>query len=207
VTRTLYGTSRSRASRSILALEELGLDYVHVPFGSELRDPESAERRVLNSLNPNGHVPVLDDDGFIVWESMAINLYLGETCGGPLWPGDVRARGLTYQWSIWAQTEVDRPDWAAVRRGGDAAALEAMTSAKIAALSVLDRALTTTPYLLGETFTLADLNVASTLSEPHEGGRIDWQRLDPFEIGLPHLGVWLTRCTGRPSWRRVADYD
>ncbi|MGE0622035.1 MAG: glutathione S-transferase family protein [Pseudomonadales bacterium] len=203
----LYGTSKSRASRSILALEELGLDYEHVPWGRALRDPASVERQRLNVLNPNGHIPVLDHDGFIVWESMAINLYLGATFGGPLWPGDAQSRGLIYQWSFWAQTEMDRRDWDVARRTEDESVVERVTQAKVAALTVLDGALAAAPYLLGQTFTLADLNVASTLSEPHEEGRIDWQRLDPRDFGLAHLGDWLERCTRRESWHRVADYD
>ncbi|HUI26749.1 MAG TPA: glutathione S-transferase N-terminal domain-containing protein [Candidatus Kryptonia bacterium] len=99
---TLYGTSKSRASRSLVALEELGLSYKHVPLR-----PRSvpADRAILDKLNPNSHIPVLEDDGFVVWESMAINLYLADKCGGPLWPSDVRGRALVYQWSIWAQTE------------------------------------------------------------------------------------------------------
>lgn len=204
---TLYGTSKSRAARSILALEEFGLDYTHVPWGASLRDTESAERRRLNTLNPNGHIPVLEHDGFVIWESMAINLYLGEIFKGPLWPEDPRSRGRIYQWSFWAQTEMDRRDWDVARRTEDDAVRDRVTRAKVAALTVLNDALAATPYLLGQAFTLADLNVAGTLSEPHEGGRIDWQRLNPRTFGLDHLGDWLERCTGRASWRTVADFD
>lgn len=201
--RKLYGTSKSRASRSILVLEELGLEYEHVPLGRELYDQKSSARQQLNALNPNGHIPVLDDDGFIIWESMAINLYLAERYGGSLWPTDATARGKLYQWSLWAQTEIDRKDWEMARRLKDAAALEAATRAKVAALTILDGALALSPCLLGDAFTIADLNVASTLSEPHEEGKIDWQRLDPFDLGLPHLGRWLEACTTRDSWQRV----
>ena len=116
---TLYGTAKSRASRSLLALEELGLPYTHVALGRELRDPASDQRKLLNSLNPNGHVPVLDHDGFLIWESMAINLYLAETFPSPLWPRDASSRGRVYQWSFWAQTEMDRKDWELPRRSGD----------------------------------------------------------------------------------------
>jgi len=203
----LYGTSKSRASRSILALEELALEYEHVPWGAALRDPASAERAQLNILNPNGHIPVLEHDGFVVWESMAINLYLAETFGGPLWPDDRQMRGKIYQWSLWAQTEMDRRDWDVARKTEEEAVRARVTKAKVAALAVLDAALDSSPYLLGDAFTMADLNVAATLSEPHEGGRIDWQRLDPRNFGLVRLGDWLERCTTRPSWRRVAGYD
>ncbi len=197
----LYGTALSRASRSLIALEELGLVYAHVPLFSKGAVPADRER--LNELNPNSHVPVLDDDGFVVWESMAINLYLGDKHGGPLWPSAPRERALVYQWSFWAMTEMDRPDWNAARRSGDGARIAEVRANKIAALRILDTALAGRNYLLGSAFTFADLNLASTLSQPNENGRIDWQRLDPFELELPALGTWLQRCTTRESWKKV----
>jgi glutathione S-transferase len=204
---TLYGSAKSRASRSILALEELGLPCTHVALGRELRNPASEERKLLNSVNPNGHIPVLDHDGFLIWESMAINLYLAEAFASPLWPADAQSRGRIYLWSFWAQTEMDRKDWELPRRSGDTEAIARVTEAKIATLGILDRALASSPYLLGDAFTLADLNVASTLSQPNEDGRIDWQRLDPAEHNLPRLADWLARCTRRESWQRVAALD
>ena len=73
----LYGTVMSRAGRAAWALEELGLKYEHVPisFQGDTRKPEYLK------INPNGHIPAIDDDGLIVWESMAINLYLAEKYG------------------------------------------------------------------------------------------------------------------------------
>ena len=59
----LYGTSKSRAARSLVMLEELGLAYDHVPVFAPDRD-RASDRALLSSLNPNGHVPVLDDQGF-----------------------------------------------------------------------------------------------------------------------------------------------
>jgi glutathione S-transferase len=75
---------------------------------------------------------------------------------------------------------------------------------RIGALRILDGALAGRPYLLGEAFTLADLNVAATLSEPHENGRIDGD-LDPADHGLVALADWLNRCCTRESWERVRD--
>ena len=57
-------------------------------------------------------------------------------------------------------------------------------------------------YLLGDRFTLADLNVAATLSEPWEKGLVDGE-LEPADHGLHALADWLARCTGRASWERV----
>jgi hypothetical protein len=64
-----------------------------------------------------------------------------------------------------------------------------ITEQKVAALGILDRAL-----------------VAASLSQPNEQGKIDGQRLDPHEVGLPNLGDSLERCTTRDSWKRVAGY-
>ena len=69
----IYGISASRAIRPLWVAEELGLSYEHVPVpyqGGATRTPE------FLALNPNGHIPVVDDDGIIVWESMACALYL-----------------------------------------------------------------------------------------------------------------------------------
>jgi glutathione S-transferase len=203
MTLTLYGTAKSRACRSLIALEELGLAYEHVPIFQRGVTPE--DRATVARLNPNGHVPVLDDDGFVVWESMAINLYLADKCGGALWPRDLRDRARVYQWTLWSQTEIDRPDWQATRRSDDAERVAWARAGKVAALRVLDAALADREYLLGADFSFADLNVAATLSQPNEEGRIDWDRLDPRELGLPALAAWLERCTTRRSWRRVGE--
>ena len=196
---TLYGSSQGRASRSLIALEELGLDYRHVPL-KPWEVKADAER--LAALNPNARVPVLDDDGLIVWESMAINLYLGDRYGGPLWPATAADRARLYQWSIWGQTSIDVMARHRARLGKEPAAKAAAEAERLAALTILDRALADRPYLLGGSFTLTDLNLAATLVEPWEGGRIDGD-LDPAAHGLPSLGDWLARCTRRDSWNRV----
>ena len=187
----------------MIALEEVGVPYQHTPLFCNGDAPE--DRAILNRLNPNSHVPVIEDEGLVLWESMAINLYLAEAFGGSLWPAERRGRALVYQWSLWVQTEMDRPDWNAIRRSGEASAILELKKKKAEVLGVLDRALAAAPYLLGDEFSFADLNVAASLSQPNEGGKIDWQRLDPGELGLPSLARWLEACTRRDSWRRVAD--
>jgi glutathione S-transferase len=196
---TLYGSSQGRASRSLIALEELGIDYRHVPL-KPWDSPADAEQ--LRRLNPNARVPVLDDDGLVVWESMAINLYLGDKYGGPLWPAEARDRAGLYQWSVWAQTSIDVMARHLSRFSKDPAVKAAGEAERLAALRVLEGTLADRPYLLGEAFTLADLNVAATLNEPWENGRIDGD-LDPAEHGLDSLAAWLARCTERPSWAKV----
>ena len=177
----------------------MGLAYTQVPL-KPWDNPADAE--TLAALNPNARVPVLDDDGLVVWESMAINLYLGDRYGGPLWPTDPRDRARLYQWSVWAQTSIDVMARHRARFSDDPEIKAKGEAERLAALAILDAALADRPYLLGEAFTLADLNVAATLVEPWEKGRIDGD-LDPAGHGLPALADWLSRCVSRPSWEKV----
>ena len=196
----LHGAAASRASRSLLALEELALPYKQVPLNpwSNADDAEPLAR-----INPNARVPVLDDDGLILWESMAINLYLADRYGGaPFWPQHPHDRALVYQWSLWGQTEIDVRARHEARFSGDAALKRRAEAERLAALEILDRALAGRPYLLGDVFTLADLNLAATLSEPWENCLVDGE-VDPADHGQSALADWLARCTSRASWERV----
>ncbi len=194
----LYGTSRSRAARSLWALEELGVKYEHVATPTtEAKSPEHLKR------NPNGHVPTLDDDGHLLWESMAINLYLAEKYGkNSLWPADVGAHGDAYKWSVWAMTEVE-PHLIAILRNRvlnppeqrDEKAAQAAVEALKAPLKVLEEALTGKDYLLGKNFTIADLNVAAVMSW------IPMMRLDIS--ATPATQAWLTKCLGREANQKV----
>ena len=74
-------------------------------FPTEVGKAKSPEHL---KIDPNGHLPALEDDGVILWESIAINLYLAEKYGkGSLWPASVEDHGRTYQWSFWAITELE----------------------------------------------------------------------------------------------------
>ena len=101
----LYGAARSRAVRTLWMLGELGLNYDHKdyrPRAPETRTPE------FRALNPNGRVPVIDDDGFVLSESMAINLYLSKKYESSLYPSDPRNEALAWQWSLWETDRLDR---------------------------------------------------------------------------------------------------
>src|SRR4249919_3595138 len=112
---TIYGVYRSRASRNIWLAGELGIPFKHVPVMQlyRLQGPEAA-KGVLHTkspeflkVNPNGHVPTLDDDGLVLHESLAINLYLAKRYGGTLGPADVAEDGQMGMWALWAATEVE----------------------------------------------------------------------------------------------------
>ena len=99
----LYGAPFTRAGRAVWMLEETGQPYELIS-----KNPQTGETRSdeMLALNPNGHVPVLDDNGTVIWESMAVNLYLADKYQ-TLMPATAEARGTAYQWSFWAITEAE----------------------------------------------------------------------------------------------------
>ena len=195
---TLYGTSRSRAARCLWALEELSIKYDHVPMPTtEAKSAEHLKR------NPNGHVPVLEDDGATIWESMAINLYLAEKYGrNSLWPSDIAGHGDAYKWSFWAITEVE-PHLVAILRNRvsnppeqrDEKTARAAVDALKTPLKVLDETLKGNDYLLGKSFTIADLNAAAVLS---------WAAMMRLDLsGTPTSQAWFQKCLGREANQKV----
>jgi glutathione S-transferase len=105
----IYGVARSRAFRTLWMAGELALSYelVRVEFADGgTRRPEYLV------INPNGHIPAIDDDGFKLWESIAINLYLAKKYAGGaggLYPQRLEDEARAWQWSFWGMTEVERP--------------------------------------------------------------------------------------------------
>src|SRR5258708_5422894 len=98
---TIYGVYRSRASRNLWLADELGMTFKHVPVmqAYRLADPDAAgaplhtRSPAFLTVNPNGHIPTIDDDGVVLHESLAINLYLAKKHGGPLAPATVAEDG------------------------------------------------------------------------------------------------------------------
>jgi glutathione S-transferase len=197
----IYGIPRSRAFRTLWVAKELGLDYENIPIGTDgdTRTPDYLK------INPNGHIPAIDDDGFILWESMAINLYLAKKhARGSLYPIRFEDEARTWQWSFWGMTEIERPVLTALfhraiypEEKRDAALADQCERELQAPLIVLDNAVAGSPYLLGEHFTVADLNLASILSWARPA-RIDLSR-------VPKMADWLKRCAERPAARAARD--
>lgn len=87
------------------ALDELGLGYSREDWGLPLRDPKVPE---FLALNPNGQVPVMVENGFVLWESNAILIYLAER-EGRLLPEQLELRALALQWLGWQAAELNPP--------------------------------------------------------------------------------------------------
>lgn len=196
MTLTIYGSARSRTMRVLWMAEELQLDYQHMSLAAA--DPALKQPAFL-ALNPAGAIPAIDDDGVVLSESLAINLYLAKRYGaGGLYPADSGGEAQALRWTLWAQGHLE--PW--VQRDAGLSAVRAAAAEPIAsivrgALAVLDRALAGRSWLAGVDFTVADLNVAAVLSP----SRIQDLDLAPFA----NLRDWLDRCYARPA--RIAVYQ
>jgi glutathione S-transferase len=194
----IYGVARTRAFRALWIAEETGIAYQHLPVeigGAGARTPE------FLALNPNGRLPVIADGAFVLSESLAITLYVAKKYSfGTLYPAVLETEARAWQWSFWAIAEVDRGVniWSlhAVRlppNEQNVALREEALKIIAAPFNILDTAVTATPYLLGDDFTVADLNVASVISRAVDMDLSPW----------PHLKSWLTGCLDRPAARRA----
>ena len=192
----IYGIARTRAFRALWVATELGLDYEHLPI--EIGEAGARAPEFL-AINPNGRLPVIVDNGFVLFESLAITLYLAKKHSlGKLYPATLQDEAKAWQWSFWAISEVDRGVniWSlhAVRlppAERDPAKREEALKVVAAPFKILDAAVAKQPYLLGNGFTVADLNVAAVVS----------RAIDMDLSAVPNLKGWLSRCLDRPAAR------
>ncbi len=193
----VYGYARSRTLRTLWMLEELGLPYDHVDLSSQAGGTRTPD---FLKINPAGHIPAIDDDGFKMSESMAINLYLAKK-HGKLQPATLQSEAKAIQWSFWAAHEVDRQVVQWVINTTSLPVEQRNVQAAFAAreelewpLQVLDGELGKHQYLADpDTFTVADLNVAAVL----------YRLLFVDLTGKPNLDAWLKRCWDRPAAKRA----
>lgn len=190
---TLYGVAASRAFRCIWMLKELGVAFEHNPI--HYTDP-ALKAPPFTDMNPNGRIPILQVDDFVMFESLAINQYLAEKFGGGLAGASAEERAAIAQWTMWAATsvETDLGNWAyhtmflpEAERKPEVAkqALENVQKP----LSILDGVLAKRGWLVGDRFTVADLNVAA----------VCYRALGLDMPDKPHFKAWLAKCWSRPA--------
>ena len=206
---TIYGCYRSRASRNYWLAGELGIPFRSVPViqAYRLPDPNAANAPLHTrteeflAINPNGHIPSMDDDGIRLHESLAINLYLAKKHGGPLAPRDLTEDAQMTMWSLWAVAEAETHTLKVLNhRAGkpemrDEKQAQAAIDALRAPFSVLDGALAETGFLVGGRFTVADINVAEVF-------RYAMAAPELF-AAAPRVKAWLESCQGRPAFKQM----
>jgi glutathione S-transferase len=206
---TIYGVYRSRASRNLWLADELGVPFTHVPVIQLYRLAAPVPGGVLHTkspeflkVNPNGHIPSIDDDGLVMHESLAINLYLAKKHGGPLAPATAAEEGMMTMWALWAATEVESHSLTVLNHRvtrppaeRDAKLAQVAIETLRAPFAVLDRHLATNGNVVGGRFTVADINTAEVV-------RCAMPAPELFEAA-PRVKAWLAACHARPAFRAM----
>ncbi len=206
----IYGVYRSRATRNLWLAGELGIPFELVPViqGYRLPDP-LAPGAPLNTrspsylkINPAGQIPSIDDDGFVMHESLAINLYLARKYGGPLAPSGLQEEAQMLQWSLWAATNVEAPALDVMYHRvakpvaeRDPAKVKAGLEALHAPFAVIEGALAGKDWLVGNRFTVADINVAEIM-------RYAQAATELFDAS-PNAKRWIAACQSRPAFKAM----
>jgi glutathione S-transferase len=207
----LYGVYRSRASRPLWLLEEMGKEVELVPVIQAYRLPEpmapDAPTNTLSpeylAVNPMGSIPSIDDEGIVLHESLAIALYLSRKYGGELGPRDIPEEGSMLQWSLFGATSIETPALKiqSTISGGKGETEEGKAEIAVAArtlkrpFDVLEKHLSANSHMVGGRFTVADINVAEVVryAQPHA----------PLFDNRPALKAWLEACQARSGFQAM----
>lgn len=208
---TIYGVYRSRASRNYWMAGELGLAFASVPViqARRLDDPAAADAPLNTqspdflAVNPTGFIPCIDDGGFVMSESLAINLYLARKHGGPLSGRTLEEEAEMLQWTTWAATEVEPHavkiilalDTHAAASEQGRLTIRAAAKALKKAFALLDRRLAATGHVVSDRFTVADLNLAEVF-------RYTMSETELFDAA-PNVRAWLAACQARPAFKAM----
>ena len=197
----IWGRNNSVNVQKVLwCCEELAIEYKRIDAGGPFGIVNSPEYR---HLNPNGLVPTIDDDGFVLWESNAIVRYLAaKHAGGRLWPAAPKARAEADQWLDWSNTIF----WPAIRtvflglirtppEKRDAQAIEASRRATAEAVGIMDAHLQSREYFAGHAFSAGDISLGC--------GIWRWLALPVERPDAPNVQRWFDRLAQRPPYKEV----
>ena len=194
----ILGRRNSGNTQKVLwCCDELGLAYEREDVGRGFgRNDEPA----YLAMNPNGRVPTIVDDGFVLWESNVIVRYLcAKHALGTLCPADLKQRIDTERWMDWQQTTL-RPRFHALfdALAGSApisgAALDSLTKVLDDAWTILDAQLAKQSFVGGDHLTMADIPFCYIVNR--------WYRLPIQRREFAHVKAWFDRLCERPAFRR-----
>jgi glutathione S-transferase len=185
----------SRTHRVMWLLREIGVPFKHVPTDFLHGGNKTAD---FLRLNPNGKVPVLTDGDLVLFESLAINLYVAKRHGGLLGPQTLGEDALMTQWALWTANEVEKTLFVACENMFFFPEADRRPDEARLALAKLDRPfrvleahLSRASYLVADRFSVADINAAATMTLiPICGVAIS---------AFPSMAAWLDRCLSRPA--------
>ncbi|HYY38767.1 MAG TPA: glutathione S-transferase [Xanthobacteraceae bacterium] len=197
---TVYGRKSSFNVQKVMWLiGELGLVHEHVELGGAYGGLDTPEFR---AMNPHGRVPVVDDNGTIVWESHAILRYLAACYNrGQFWSEDAAQRSLSDRWMDWSQSTL-QPDflngvfWAYYRTPApqrDMAAVDEKVRRCGQHFLLIDSILAGRQFLLGQQLSLADIAIGTSLYR--------YFNIDIARPALPNVEQWYGVLQARPAYR------
>lgn len=207
----IYGVYKSRATRILWLMEELGAPFELVPVlqAYKLDDP-MAEGVRLNTrspeflkINPMGSIPTIDDEGLVLNESLAQTIHVAKQYGGPLAPNGPVEEALTLQWTLFAATSIETEALKISlannegRLATEAGQAEAKAVARILArpFGVLEKHFASNDYAVGGRFTVADINLAEIVRYA--------QAYQPLFDAHPKTAAWLARVQARPGFKAM----
>lgn len=197
---TLWGRRSSFNVQKVMwLLAELDVRHDHIEAGGAFGGLDEPEFR---ARNPHGRVPVIEDDGLVVWESQAILRYLAARYGASrFWPDDPARRAQIDQWMDWSQTRL-QPDflvgvfWGFYRTPAEQRDEQAVGRAVARCgrhFLLLDTLLKDRTHLLGEDPTLADIVIGTHLYR--------YLNIDIERPPLPRVSAWYAALAARPAFR------
>jgi glutathione S-transferase len=189
----------SNVQKVMWCIDELGVVHERVDVGGPFgRTKEPA----YLAMNPNGLVPTLEEDGFILWESNSCVRYLAAKHGaGSLWPTDLRVRADAERWMDWQLTTLSGPStaifWGLVRtkpEDRDMKAIEAGAKKLNELFAVVDKVVATRKFVAGDQLTIGDI--------PMGIAAYRWFTLPVERAKLPNFEAWYRRLTERPAYKK-----
>lgn len=179
---------------------ELGLDFELVATGGPHGGLDEPDYR---KLNPNGRIPTLDDNGFILWESHAILRYLARReHAEALYPHDAQAAARVDQWLDWQSAHLAEAVRDLVRltiKAEAPAPADALHRAEAHAstlFGIVDAALKESRHIAGDNFTLADIPIGIAFRR--------WSTLPVKRVAQPALGQWFETVRARPGFAKLS---
>ena len=157
------------------------------------------------AMNPNGTIPTIDDDGFILWESNAIVQYLGMKYDAKKYYGDdVQTFVSASRWMLWENNELIPPMHLIVRHlirlpeeERDTQVVEASRAKLIKAFGIMDIQLGRTEYIAADHWTMGDIPMAIRLHR--------WHLLDIEDLGMKNITRYYQALKARPAFQVIAD--
>ncbi|MGC2520075.1 MAG: glutathione S-transferase [Burkholderiales bacterium] len=196
----LWGRINSINVQKVLwALDELKLPFERIDAGMQFG---VVNEPFYRKMNPNGRVPTIEDDGFVLWESNAIVRYLAAKHGaGSLWPNDLRQRADADRWMDWATTTVAPAItpvfWGLIRTPPEKrnmAVIEADAEKTAQAFQVLEQSLEGRDYVAGKAFTMGDIPLGTFVYR--------WYALEVKRPALKNVEAYYKRLQQRPAYKR-----